>query len=162
LILTREEIRRLIEEGMIEGYVDLHAQLQPSGFDLTVREVSAFLTRGFLGFRDRDLPQTRPIFWGEGPIRLSQGCYLVTYNEYVRIPNDICAVARPRSSLLRMGGSLLSAVWDPGYQGRSRSLLVVFNEHGLDIARNARICQLVFLRLSRPTSPYRGVYLGER
>ena len=71
------------------------------------------------------------------------------------------ALARPRSSLLRCGVSVGTAVWDAGYSGRSQSLLVVYNTRGFRVQKNARIVQLVFLWLSRETTGYQGVYQHE-
>ena len=71
------------------------------------------------------------------------------------------ALARPRSSLLRCGVTVGTAVWDAGYSGRSQSLLVVYNRQGVRLQKNARIIQLIFLRLTGETKGYQGVYQGE-
>jgi len=63
--------------------------------------------------------------------------------------------------LLRCGVTVNTAVWDAGYSGRSQSLMVVYNPQGFRIQRNARIVQLVFLRLTHETEGYRGVYQRE-
>ena len=58
--------------------------------------------------------------------------------------------------------TLECAVWDPGYEGRSEALLIVRNEHGVTFKRNAKIGQMVFIRLSEDAkSLYDGVYKGE-
>jgi dUTP pyrophosphatase len=71
------------------------------------------------------------------------------------------ALARPRSSLLRCGVTVNTAVWDAGYSGRSQSLMVVYNSHGFRLQRNARLVQLVFLRLTEETEGYHGAYQRE-
>ena len=58
------------------------------------------------------------------------------------------ALGRPRSSLLRSGVALHTAVWDAGYRGRSQSLLTVHHPEGFRLQRDARLAQLVFFRLS--------------
>ena len=66
------------------------------------------------------------------------------------------------TSILRCGADLNCALWDPGYEGRSEALLVVYNEHGITLKRNAKIGQLVFIRLSEEAkSLYEGQYKGE-
>ena len=70
----------------------------------------------------------------------------MTFNEIVSIPRNVAAFARSRSSLLRRGATLETALWDPGYRGRSQSLLVVYNPAGLRLKKNARLLQLVFMR----------------
>lgn len=75
---------------------------------------------------------------------------------------DKMAMALPRSSLLRCGATLDTAVWDPGYNGRSQSLLVVHNPHGIRIKKNARLMQLIFICMREVAhKAYSGIYQGE-
>ena len=173
--LNREEIARLIagDSPLVAGYVDLAAQLQPNGFDLSVGEVARFVLRqaqderhgGQLGAAaaDRVLSDTEPMpFDSEGWLSLEPGPYLITFNEAVNLPPDLMALGRPRSSLLRSGVALHTAVWDAGYRGRSQSLLTVHHADGFLLQRNARLAQLVFFRLATPPEQgYRGRYQGK-
>lgn len=80
----------------------------------------------------------------------------------MNIPKNIAAIAKPRSSLLRCGVTIQTAVWDAGYGGRSESLLVVYNENGFRIRKNARIIQLLFFRLGKEVREgYSGAYQNE-
>ncbi len=150
---------------MVEGYVSLESQLQPNGFDLSMREISSFGAAGSIGSSDADrvLAETTPLAYGtDGWLALAPGSYLVTFNEVVNLPLDVMALGRPRSSLLRSGVSLHTAVWDAGYRGRSQSLLTVHYTGGFRLQHNARLAQLVFFRLSAPPSAgYQGRYQGE-
>jgi dUTP pyrophosphatase len=101
------------------------------------------------------------VFDGMGFIDLVAGAYIITYNEIVHLPKNIMALAMPRSSLLRCGVTVNTAVWDAGYSGRSQSLMVVYNPQGFRLQRNARIVQLVFLELAQETEGYQGVYQRE-
>jgi len=110
----------------------------------------------------RRIPDLAPLAFSEkGDIELAAGIYMITYNEVVRLPKNIMALGRPRSSLLRCGVSVGTAVWDAGYSGRSQSLLVVYNPRGFRVQRNARLTQLVFFELSGETEGYDGAYQGE-
>ena len=166
-LLNREEIACLItgDRPLIENYVALESQLQPNGFDLSLRDVSVFETPGAIGSADADrvLADTDLLAYANGGwIDLAPGPYLVTFNEVVNLPLDIMALGRPRSSLLRSGVSLHTAVWDAGYRGRSQSLLTVHHPAGFRLQREARLAQLVFFRLSAPPSTgYEGRYQGE-
>ena len=105
-VLSREGILELIKapEPLVDGYLDLDAQLQPNGFDLTLREVLQFASAGGTGSvrGPSVLPQYEGIpFDSDGYLHLSAGAYLVTFNEVVGLPRHIMALARPRSSLLR-------------------------------------------------------------
>ncbi|KYH38033.1 MAG: Deoxyuridine 5'-triphosphate nucleotidohydrolase [Candidatus Hecatellales archaeon B24] len=163
-ILSDSEIRKLIEspKPLVSGYIDLERQLQPAGFELTLAEVFSFKGFGSLGFEDKDrkLPAFKPIrLSAEKFTRLPSGAYMVRYNEEVRLPSDLSALIFPRSSLMRSGAILYTAVWD---RGRGQGLLNVYNPHGIRLKLNARIGQLVFLRLSRPSRRlYRGIYQRE-
>ena len=67
-----------------------------------------------------------------------------------------------RSSLLRCGAALNNAVWDPGYHGRSEAMLVVTNSHGIKLKKNAKLVQIVFVKLtSAPKQVYTGIFKGE-
>jgi len=57
---------------------------------------------------------------------------------------------------------VVSALWDPGYEGKGEGLLIVENPYGIVLEKDARIVQLIFIRLeSKPESEYRGVYMRE-
>jgi dUTP pyrophosphatase len=95
-------------------------------------------------------------------VDLPPGAYQVRFTETVNLPTWLMAYARPRSSLLRSGVALHTAVWDAGYSGRGVALMVVYHPAGFRLARGARICQLVFHQLNAATgSGYAGAYQRE-
>ena len=159
-ILTGSEAR-----GLVESMIDPETQTQMCGVELTLQKIERFLTAGAVAFdnKERKLPETELVNFDEmGWIELTVGAYLVTFNEIVNIPKDVAAMARARSTLLRCGATLETALWDPGYRGRSQSLLVVYNPQGLKLKKNARLMQLVFLRLEKEAEKlYSGKYQGE-
>ena len=144
---------------------DLKEQIQPIGIELTVKAIREFKRKGAIGFNNsqRVLPETAELeFDRDDRIHLEQGSYLVSLNEYVAIPINTMAIALPRSSLLRMGASLGTAAWDPGYLGHGQVLLNVGNPNGIYVYRNARILQLIFLQLNREAVQlYEGIYQGK-
>lgn len=140
------------------------SQYQPCGIDMSLKEAYAFRTAGKLDFdnKERKISEVEPIPFRNDEVHLPAGSYKVMFNEYVRIPADAAAFCFPRSSVLRCGATLECAVWDPGYEGRSEALLIVSNPHGLTLKKNAKIGQMVFLKLSEATDQlYSGVYRGE-
>ena len=166
-ILTKSEIETLIKNHqppLVEGYINLTEQLQPNGIDLTLRDIAHIISAGQIGVsnNDRVISDIEILsFEDTGFISLAPGAYLITYNEIVNMPSDITALGRPRSSLLRCGVDVGTAVWDAGYSGRSQSLFVVHNLAGFRVQRNARIMQLVFFHLNAATSGYDGRYQRE-
>jgi dUTP pyrophosphatase len=143
----------------------LHSsQYQPAGIDITLKEVYAFKSAGVIDFdnKERKISEVEPLAFENDKVTLKPGAYKVIFNEYVRIPKDVAGLCMPRSSLLRCGVTLECAVWDPGYEGRSEALLLVKNEHGIHFKKNAKIGQMVFIKLSESaTSLYEGRYKGE-
>ena len=165
-VLSQQDIHRLLkqEPPLIEGYINLEEQVQPNGVDLTLREVALLQSSGKIAVENsqRLVSDLAPlVFDGLGFIELMVGAYIITYNEIVHLPRNIIALATPRSSLLRCGVTVNTAVWDAGYSGRSQSLMIVYNPQGFCLQRNARIVQLVFLRLTQETEGYHGAYQGE-
>ncbi|MHC1601253.1 MAG: deoxyuridine 5'-triphosphate nucleotidohydrolase [Candidatus Nezhaarchaeales archaeon] len=161
-VLPGHEIMKL---NVVVNLIDGKSQVQPAGVDLTVAEVFKFKCHGQLGFSNasRRLPEVEKLdFDDNGRLFLEKGAYKVRYNEVVRVPDDCIAVGFPRSSLMRMGATIISAVWDPGYEGRGEGLLLVENPHGIVLERNARVMQLIFIKLLvRPIKTYNGSYQHE-
>ena len=165
--LGREQLLARIQSArpLISGYHSIEDQLQPNGFDLSIAEVGEFANGGAIGRTNagRLLPDVRPLPFDEtGWLELRPGPYQVVFNETVDLPNTVMALGRPRSSLCRAGATLVTAVWDAGYRGRSTALLIIVNPAGLRIERAARLLQLVFFTLDAPTARgYDGTYQDE-
>jgi dUTP pyrophosphatase len=167
-VLSREQIRAAIgdcQRPLITDWLDLDSQLQPNGFDLTLREVRDFTGGGVIGVapKDRYVPELTSIKCDEGGwFDLGPGIYDIVYKEIVDLPPHLTALGRPRSSLGRSGVTIHTAVWDAGYRGRSTSLLSVLNPAGFRVQRDARVMQLVFFGMATPTTTgYHGRYQDE-
>ncbi len=155
---------RLLNDIDFPGAPDAKVQLQPAGFDLSLQAVAKFTGTGALDFSNaqRQLPDTETLeFADEGtPVELAPGGYLVTYNEQITVPADCAGLVLPRSSLMRCGAVLHSALWDPGYSGRGQGLLTVYQP--LKLYKDARIGQFVLIRLENEAKKqYSGNYQGE-
>ena len=166
-LLDRDSISKLIlsDSPLITSFINLEEQLQPNGIDLTLMEVRELTSSGYIGkdSQQRLLSDSKIISFDEhGWVRLYQGSYLITFNEICNLPLDLMALGKPRSSLLRSGVTINTAVWDAGYKGRSQSLLTIFNPNGFEIQQNARLLQLIFVRLEKLASMgYQGRFLNE-
>ena len=163
-MLSGDEIRRL---GIVDVASSLaqHALFQPNGVDLSLDALWRFGGAGALGQAnaDRRLPERQDLtFDAEGWIWLEAGAYGLRYAESVDLPADCGGLCFPRSSLLRMGLHVPTAVWDAGYGGRGEGLLLVVNPRGVQLQRGARIAQLVLFRLTEAAAVgYRGQYQNE-
>ena len=167
LISGGELHRRLAADPpLLAGLPDPGIQVQMNGVDLTLAEVGRFAGGpGLVDFDNasRRIPSPEVVHPGpDGLFRLPPGAFWVRYNEVVSIPADVFAIGRTRSSLLRSGAHVGTALWDSGYCGRSGSLLTVHHPKGLELTRNARIVQLVFFHLVQPADQtYRGIFQNE-
>ena len=164
-MLNSKAIKQLIEtQQLISDYIDLDKQLQPAGFDLSLKEVHTYWGAGAIAFdnKERKLAPTRQLKPDDkGWYILREGCYMIVYNEAVKMPLNVVALARSRSTILRNAAAIETAVWDPGYQGRSSSLLVVHNPNGIRVKQDARVAQLVFFSTDDVEKGYSGVYQNE-
>ncbi|MGB2842128.1 MAG: deoxyuridine 5'-triphosphate nucleotidohydrolase [Halobacteriota archaeon] len=167
-VLSKSQIRALvrIKPPLIEEMVDINTQLQPNGIDLTIRTIETIVGAGCIDFsnKERRISETVELDFDGDWLFLPTGSYKVLFNEIVHLPKDIMAIGAPRTSLIRCGVTVETGFWDAGYEGRSESLLVVFNERGFYVKKNARILQLVFIRLSKKIaagSGYMGIYQSE-
>ena len=166
--LVREDILARLQAAppLVEGMRVVETQVQPHGVDLTVAQVFAFRGQGIVGFASdvTQLPPVTPVPLDDnGWWTLPQGAYRVRLAETVHLPLNVYAIARPRSSLLRMGVQVGTALWDAGYSGQGEALLVVQNPYGIRLQARARILQLVFFQLDTPPRQgYSGRYQGNR
>ncbi len=164
-VLSAAKIKEMLKRNppLVEGLYDPDQQVQPNGVDLSLLAVQAFQSGGQLGRenKDRQLPAMIDLEFTDGWLDLPQGEYLITFNEIVHLPVDVMALGRPRSSLLRMAVSVGTAVWDAGYNGRSQSLLNVYNPQGVRLEKGARLLQLVFFEIDGGTQGYDGFYQNE-
>lgn len=166
-LLSKVELTESISgtPPLVENMIDPELQVQPNGVEMTLKQVEMLDGTGAVDFDNssRKIPDSRILEFGsDGWIHLPEGCYKVLFNEIVNIPKDMAATAKPRSSLLRCGATLETAVWDAGYRGRSESMLVVHNPSGFRLKKNARIMQLLFHHLKSEVSEgYSGRYQNE-
>ena len=135
-------------------------QIQVNGVDLTLDTVYTWKSEGLLE-DGRSLPEYIEIKPdGRQIYNLRPGAYLIRYSEVISIPKDAIGIVLPRSSLMRMGATICSAVWDSGYIGRGVGLLIVFNPFGIRIKKYARIAQIIFIK-AEAAGVYEGEYKGE-
>ena len=159
-MLSGDEIKQLqiVRTSLAE-------HVQPNGVDLSLDAVWRLSERGRLGRSnaDRRLPAREAVEFGADDwLELPAGAYGVRYGEWIEVPADCGGLVFPRSSLLRMGLHVPTAVWDAGYAGRGEGLLVVSNPYGVRLQRGARIVQLVLFRLTEAArAVYRGAYQHE-
>lgn len=161
MLLSDKEIKDYAAKGLlVRDMIDPNVQIQQCGVDLSVAKVFSLEGEGVLDFTNekRKLPEYVEIpsngdFW-----LLNPGTYHIAFNETIALPKDIAGLMLPRSSALVCGIVEHSALWDPGYEGRSFFHVEVSKP--VKIYKNARIAQIIFLKTGE-TKGYSGIYKGE-
>ena len=141
--------------------------IQPAGVDLRAGQVFKFkenatfqllksgknLPERYKAMRFREFPNKPRGGW-----HLSPDTYILRYEQIIAIPDDCIGLVLPRSSLMRAGGMINTAVWDPGYKGKGEGRLEIAVP--TDLEKGARIAQLVFIP-AEARENYDGQYQGE-
>lgn len=129
------------------------------GYDLTVKEIK--LVRGGKILKDKTIIEEYISLVPENGIyEIPRGAYVVTFEQGINLPNGITAFVIQRSSLKRIGGSIQSPVFDPGFQ--TEFIGTIMNvDHHISIEQGARIAQLVAFE-SHLGELYDGQFQGEK
>lgn len=86
--------------------------------------------------------------------------YSVTFDQGIELGHDQMAFIRHRSSLLRMGWTCTSGVYDPGFQVDEMGA-VITGTNNIFIEQGARIAQIIVSQ-SHPADLYNGQWQGEK
>src|SRR3989338_5967605 len=159
MILSDTEIKQLVAKGLlVKDMVDPCVQIQQCCVDLTVAKIFTMKGEGILDFSNekRKLPEYVEVSAEGDRWMLKPGVYHIAFNETIVLPKDIAGLVLPRSSALVCGIVEHSALWDPGYTGRS--FLHVEVSRPVTIFRNARVAQMIFFKLGSESAGYQGVY----
>jgi deoxycytidine triphosphate deaminase len=159
-ILSGEEISPLIQKVV---QADSGEQKQPAGYDVSVSKIHSFPKSKFsLGIAKGENSTLEEVPLVNNYFELNEiGAYFVDLNEITTIPKDAIGILLPRSTLLRNGLDVRTALFDPGYSGQPKVMLVCHRP--ARIQRFARIGQIIILKSDREfNSQYSGQYQGER
>jgi deoxycytidine triphosphate deaminase len=158
-ILSGEEISPLIQKVV---KADSGEQKQPAGYDVSVNRIHSFPKSKFnLGIAKGENSVLEEVPLVNDHFELEPGAYFVDLNEITTIPKDAIGILLPRSTLLRNGLDVRTALFDPGYSGQPKVMLVCHRP--ARVQRFARIGQLIIIKSDREFgSQYSGQYQGER
>lgn len=160
------------EKALRELYPGLDDnQYQPAGIDLKLGNVKFFYNKEEVyGIVNgvKQLPEQKDVKENVvklGSTKLEVGFMLEPHKSYigvvknkVKIPLDILQLYYPRSSLLRAGVDVRTAVGDPGFDGHLSFLIINHNDKPFFIKKDERFAQMVCMRLDGATNGYDGDY----
>ncbi len=146
------KIQQFIPQGIV----------QPNGIDISIKRLFQLngevrLTSEIDQRQYPNLLEVKPTnnFW-----ELNPGSYLVEVAEEIIIPNNAIGFVAPRSTLLRMGVTVFSGIWDKGFQGvgdnRGRILLLSSLPFSLHVS--VAIAQMIFISAVDDKTVYQGNY----
>tara|TARA_R110002167_G_scaffold108743_2_gene277601 strand:+ start:114 stop:599 length:486 start_codon:yes stop_codon:yes gene_type:complete len=91
---------------------------------------------------------------------LPAGAYSVTFEQGCKLDNKTTAFIRQRSSLLRMGGTCTSGVYDPGFEVDQMGGVMILTKTVI-LEKGARIAQII-MHENNPAELYDGQWQGDK
>jgi deoxycytidine triphosphate deaminase len=145
---------------MLDSNVVSGGKVQQAGIDLTLAKVELIASEGLLTKAKSTLPDYIPVRPVDDFFELKSGCaYSITFNEGVKLPDNVSALVIHRSSLNRMGVDIISGLYDPGFEtARCGAILRVMNT--VRIQKDARVAQIVCFE-TESASSYDGQFQGK-
>lgn len=126
-------------------------QVQPNGIDLTIKRLFKIVGNSGGVYCDKTvLPENVEIFFDRQ--RYSNKniyeieplvCYGVEFNESIKIPFNMCADLKARSSVVRNSGFIKSGLYDSGFENTNIGAFLT-TYVSFEIEQNARIAQIFF------------------
>lgn len=138
-------------------YPTTEKQCQPNSIDLTVASIHLMEGTGKVLVEQVNLPQLIEIFPTLDIWSLTSGVYSVVFQEWVKVPKNMCANIICRSSLNRCGSFITAGLYDSGFDNRIGAILRV--AYPIQIERGARIATIYFMKASA-VRQYEGQYQG--
>jgi dCTP deaminase len=144
MILSAQSIRQRCKWAVMPMLIPFHERslsngrsfgLSPCGYDIRIAE-DIWLWP----------------FWGR----------LASSIEHFRMPSDVCAEVKDKSTNARLFVFVQNTIIEPGWHGYLTLKLTRFKPWPIRIKRGTPIAQVVFKQLDRPTvQPYAGKYQGQ-
>lgn len=174
-VLCDHEIR--IIEGMIDPYFAKSHAFGMSygessyGYDLrmggTIKVMSQRTKNKYSVLSTDDKPEDDLYstfeLEGEGTFILKpHGRCLVATLETIKMPCNIVAITKPKSTLSRFGLEVASVVIEPSWTGKITLELFNHTDRGIALRKGMPICQLMFFTgCGVPDNGYKGKYQGD-
>ncbi len=151
VILTDQDIVHRLEKGTMKIDPFREKNLTPNGYDLTINEVYFKAPEG-------------KVTIGSAYLEPGQWC-LVSTEEFLEIPHDLCATLWMRSSFIRKGLLAGFGLVDAGFRGTLTFSITNVGPAKVALPINERICQISYQKLqSIPQKLYddrSGTYQGQ-
>lgn len=158
-ILAEQELRKIFKDMDDE-------QFTPNGIDLRLKAVylPENISKGVFGIThgQKMIPELIEIPPLEGTFILNPGRKYFINCGHIDIPKDCVQTYYPRSTLMRAGLELYSAVGDAGYSGDLIFAVKVSGVASIVVEQNERVVQAITYKLTSTTEGYEGDYQNNK
>jgi deoxycytidine triphosphate deaminase len=116
------------------------------GYDLTLKSIKR--VSGGVVMQDKttvaDYTEVTPSVNNDGKFifKLEPGTYSLTFEQGCKLPNNMTAFIRHRSSMLRCGAVITSGVFDPGFEVDEMGSIMIVTE-SMIVEKGARVAQII-------------------
>lgn len=164
MILTNDELKRLISEGRLVLEPYFPDAVRENGLDLRIGSEYAIYAYEGVVVKPCELDDAKPLFRvvkSEEIVIPSRNFVLLTTEEYVKMPPDVMGFANLRSTLARYGLVIPPTIVDAGFEGNITIEVVNESPNTIVLRRGMRFLHLVLAK-TLGVAEYRGVYRGQR
>ena len=173
MILSGDSIKRELEAGRLvqfdngAGLEDLLQRVGPNSLDVRLGDTFKVLStpqNGVIDIHERQSYRTIELTEGGSFILEANGFCLATTQEYLCLPDDVCALIDGRSTTGRMGLVVETAgMINAGYHGAITLEIKNLTNYPIRMYPGDCISQIRFEKLDQIASqPYRGAYYQQK
>jgi len=158
MILSGKKILELVKkENLIENFSP--ECLSSAGYDLRAERIYKLKSSGFIGNETQINSKVEEVVFWEYVVKPGEYILIETM-EKVNMPENLAARILPRSSIFRLGCSLITALVDPGFEGTLTMGLKNLSLREFKFQKGAKIAQIIFEEISGEVKLYDGRYQG--
>jgi deoxycytidine triphosphate deaminase len=134
------------------------------GYDLTLKSIKK--VSGGVVMQDKttiaDYTEVTPSVNNDGKFifKLEPGTYSLTFEQGCKLPNNMTAFIRHRSSILRCGAIIKSGVFDPGFEVDEMGSIMIVTE-SMIVEKSARVAQIIMFE-NNEAELYNGQWQKDR
>lgn len=134
------------------------------GYDLTVKGIKKI--EGGAVMQDKtsvaDYIDVTPTVTSEGKFiyKLEPGTYSLTFDQGCKLPSNMTAFIRHRSSMLRCGAIITSGVYDPGFEVDEMGGVMIVTQ-SMIVEKGARVAQIIMFE-NNEAELYNGQWQKEK
>lgn len=157
-----DNLRPAVWPGLKMNEFIPEGKIQPNGMDISIKKL--FKLNGHVQLtnekKNRQFPDLTEVIKENDFWKLDPGYYLVEIAEEIVIPIDAIGFVAPRSTLIRMGATVFSGIWDKGFQGvgDNHGRILLQTSLPFSIHQSVAIAQMIFISAVDDKTVYQGNY----